>query len=249
MTNQTTPLPRAHAHPTADESGQSLCKNEFTIKTTTINVDARPRAAPAHRLSTFAPSDPRYVDRRSRSFPKTCSSATRFRSRGSPPRPPLPPTPPYGIPKPRPTAAGAAGPQPERLPHQVRVQGAFVRSARWEQLRAGHHRLRRRKVDGGAPRAPRERPNTTPLPVHPPAPPPSLPYKVDTSRPSLRTNWTRRPPLSPILSPCALLWPQPSPQPPSDAAGLVHDDDRGAVQAHGARPSRPPPAPPPHPPR
>ena len=23
------------------------------------------------------------------------------------------------------------------------------------------------------------------------APPPSLPYKVDTSRPSLRTNWTR----------------------------------------------------------
>ena len=25
-----------------------------------------------------------------------------------------------------------------------------------------------------------------------PAPPPSLPYKVDTSRPSLRTNWTRR---------------------------------------------------------
>jgi len=187
MTNQTTPLPRAHAHPTADESGQSLCKNEFTIKTTTINVDARPRAAPAHRLSTFAPSDPRYVDRRSRSFPKTCSSATRFRSRGSPPRPPLPPTPPYGIPKPRPTAAGAAGPQPERLPHQVRVQGAFVRSTRWEQLRAGHHRLRRRKVDGGAPRAPPrtnrtrlvpspvltghvsspDRPNTIPLTVHP----------------------------------------------------------------------------------
>ena len=28
------------------------------------------------------------------------------------------------------------------------------------------------------------------LPPHPPLP--SLPYKVDTSRPSLRTNWTRR---------------------------------------------------------
>jgi len=27
-------------------------------------------------------------------------------------------------------------------------------------------------------------------------PPPSLPYKVDTSRPSLRTNWTRRVPLA-----------------------------------------------------
>jgi hypothetical protein len=27
--------------------------------------------------------------------------------------------------------------------------------------------------------------------VSPPLPPPSLPYKVDTSRPSLRTNWTR----------------------------------------------------------
>jgi hypothetical protein len=90
VTKQTTPLPRAHASPTADESGQSLCKNEFTIKTTTINVHARPRAAPAHRSSTFAPSDPRYVDRRSRSSPKTCSSATRFRSRGSPPPPPRP---------------------------------------------------------------------------------------------------------------------------------------------------------------
>ena len=35
------------------------------------------------------------------------------------------------------------------------------------------------------------------------APPPPLPYKVDTSRPSLRTNWTRlpadRPPLTPPL--------------------------------------------------
>ena len=36
-----------------------------------------------------------------------------------------------------------------------------------------------------------------PLRTHPttdkaqPPPPPSLPYKVDTSRPSLRTNWTR----------------------------------------------------------
>jgi hypothetical protein len=28
------------------------------------------------------------------------------------------------------------------------------------------------------------------------APPPSLPYKVDTSRPSLRTNWTRLVPLA-----------------------------------------------------
>ena len=28
------------------------------------------------------------------------------------------------------------------------------------------------------------------------APPPSLPYKVDTSRPSLHTNWTRLVPLT-----------------------------------------------------
>ena len=33
--------------------------------------------------------------------------------------------------------------------------------------------------------------------VPPPPSPPSLPYNVDTSRPSLRTNWTRCPPPSP----------------------------------------------------
>jgi len=42
---------------------------------------------------------------------------------------------------------------------------------------------------GGEPLDPRARPED-PARSHPP--PPSLPYKVDTSRPSLRTNWTRR---------------------------------------------------------
>jgi len=48
------------------------------------------------------------------------------------------------------------------------------------------------------------------LPLSPP--PPSLPYKVDTSRPALRTNWTRLVPVPPVSQtyPClhrqCLIW-------------------------------------------
>ena len=48
-----------------------------------------------------------------------------------------------------------------------------------ERQRVGSHELRASGRGGGAGAGARR------------APPPSLPYKVDTSRPSLRTNWTR----------------------------------------------------------
>jgi len=48
------------------------------------------------------------------------------------------------------------------------------------------------------PRAP-PLPSITARPARRPPPPTTLPYKVDTSRPSLRTNWTRLVPRSSLL--------------------------------------------------
>ena len=80
--------------------------------------------------------------------------------------------------------------------------------------------------------------------LDPTPPPSSLPYKVDTSRPSLRTNRTRLVHSRFMLDPTKTSWAvfsaievhAPTPQPTSQRAG-------GAPAAHAAGRCRPPPPP------
>jgi len=96
-------------------------------------------------------------------------------------------------------------PPPAACPVSTRGGTRLVRLVRGRGgVRARDARARGRGSRCDAPKAPScsSWPQTTraPLPARPPSagaapPPPSLPYKVDTSRPSLRTNWTRLVPL------------------------------------------------------